>query len=131
MAGTMFGLGTPMPYPLSQTPWGLSPYGGYGSQGAGMQQWQPVMQLLQIVPQQLQQVHAIQQQQLLYLQQLLQIVPAQLQQLHQLIQSLPQQQNQPFGQTQQNQPFGQTMSGPFGFGLMPQAFGGQVPGHVM
>ncbi len=121
MAGTMFGIGTPTTYPISPAPWGLSPYGAYAGQGAALQPWQQITQLLQIVPQQLQQVQALQQQQLLYLQQLLQIVPAQLQQLQQLIQSLP----------QQGQPFSQTMSGPFGFGLVPQAFGGQVPGHVM
>jgi hypothetical protein len=122
MAGTMFGIGTPTTYPISAAPWGSSPYGGYAGQAAGLQPWQQIMQLVQIVPQQLQQVHALQQQQLLYLQQLLQIVPAQLQQLQQqLIQSLP----------QQGQPFTQTISGPFGFGLVPQAFGGQVPGHVM
>jgi hypothetical protein len=126
MAGTMFGIGTPTTYPISPAPWGLSPYGGYAVQAAGLQPWQQITQLVQIVPQQLQQIHALQQQQLLYLQQLLQIVPAQLQQLQQqvqqqLIQSLP----------QQGQPVSQTLSGPFGFGLVPQAFGGQVPGHVM
>jgi hypothetical protein len=127
MAGTMFGIGTPNPYAISAGSWGLSPYGSVG-QGIGVQQpWQQILQLVQIVPQQLQQVQALQQQQLLYLQQLLQVVPAQLQQLQQLIQILPQQaqQLQPF------QPLGQTLSGPLGFGLVPQVFAGQTPSHVM
>ena len=76
------------------------------------------------VPQQLQQVQALQQHQLLYVQQLLQIVPAQLQQLQQLVQGLSQ-------QVQPLQAFGPTLSGPLGFGLAPQAFGGQAPSHVM
>lgn len=120
MAGTIFGIGTSPTYPLS-TPWGFSPYGAYPGQAAGVQSWQQLLQLLQIVPQQLQQVHALQQQQLLYVQQLLQIVPAQLQQLQQLIQVVP----------QQVQPLGQNMAAPLGFGLIPQTFGGQLPVHVM
>ena len=127
MAGTMFGIGTPNPYAISAGSWGLSPYGSPAGQGIGFQQqpWQQILQLVQIVPQQLQQVQALQQQQLLYLQQLLQVVPAQLQQLQQLIQIQQVQQPQPF------QPLGQTLSGPLGFGLVPQVFAGQTPSHVM
>jgi ABC-type transporter Mla subunit MlaD len=121
MAGTMFGIGTSPTYPLAATSWGLSPFVAYPGQGAGVQSWQQLQQLLQIVPQQLQQVQALQQQQLLYVQQLLQIVPAQLQQLQQLIQILP----------QQTQPLGQNMAAPLGFGVIPQTFGGQLPVHVM
>ena len=121
MAGTMFGIGTSPTYPIASTSWGLSPYVAYPGQGSGVQSWQQLLQVLQIVPQQLQQVQALQQQQLLYVQQLLQIVPPQLQQLQQLIQVLP----------QQFQPLGQNMSTPLGFGLIPQTFGGQIPGHVM
>jgi hypothetical protein len=54
---------------------------------------------------------------------LLQIVPAQLQQLQQLIQGVPQQVQH---LQQQWQPFGQSTSGPLGFGLTPQPFGGQT-----
>jgi hypothetical protein len=121
MAGTMFGIGTPASYPVAPTSWGLSPYAAYSSQGFGAQPWQQRLQLVQTLPQQLLQVQALQQQQLLYLQQLLQVVPAQLQQLQQVMQVLP----------QQIQPLGQTMPGPFGFGLTPHTFGGQIPGHVM
>lgn len=120
MAGTMFGIGTSPTYPFASS-WGSSPYVAYPGQGGGVQSWQQLLQVLQIVPHQLQQIQALQQQQLLYVQQLLQIVPAQLQQLQQLIQVLP----------QQLQPLGQTMTGPLGFGLIPQTFGGQIPGHVM
>jgi hypothetical protein len=121
MAGTMFGIGTPTTYPIGSPSWGFTPYGAYAGPGTGVQSWQQLLQLAQIVPQQLQQVQALQQQQLVYLQQLLQVVPVQLQQLQQLIQTL----------TQQSQPLGQSMSGPLGFGLIPQTFGGQIPGHVM
>jgi hypothetical protein len=123
MAGTIYGIGTPTSYPVAQPSWGLSPYVAYPGQGSGVQPWQQqqLLQLVQIVPQQLQQLQALQQQQLLLVQQLLQVVPAQLQQLQQLIQVLP----------QQIQPLGQAMSGPLGFGLIPQTFGGQIPGHVM
>ena len=123
-AGTAFGIGTPAIYPMAQNPWGFSPYisAGFGQTAA-----QPVTQLLQIVPQQLQQLQFLQQQQLALLQQLLSIVPSQLQQLQQLIQVVPhqvQQLQQPY------QPFGAGLSGPLGFGLVPQAFGGQSS-HVM
>ena len=123
MAGTMFGM-SPATYPISAAPWGVAPYGSHAGQGIGLQPWQQILQLVQIVPQQLQQVQALQQQQLLYVQQLLQIVPEQLQQLQQLVQGLSQ-------QVQPLQAFGPTLSGPLGFGLVPQAFGGQAPSHVM
>ena len=124
-AGTGFGIGTPAIYPMAQNPWGPVPYigAGFGGQTSAQQ----VTQLLQIVPQQLQQVQALQQQQFALLQQLLSIVPSQLQQLQQLIQVVPhqiQQLQQPY------QPFGAGLSGPLGFGLAPQAFGGQTS-HVM
>lgn len=124
MAATMFGFGTPSTFPTSPALWGLSPYAGAITPGVGLQPWQQIQQLIQVVPQQLQQLQALQQQQLLYLQQLLQIVPAQLQQLQQLIQVLPQ-------QAQVLQPIGQSMTGPLGFGLVPQVFAGQPPTHVM
>ncbi len=124
-AGTGFGIGTPAINPMAQNPWGLAPNigAGFGGQTSAQQ----VTQLLQIVPQQLQQVQILQQQQLALLQQLLSIVPQQLQQLQQLIQVVPQQVNQ---LQQPYQPFGAGLSGPLGFGLAPQAFGGQT-GHVM
>jgi len=153
-AGTMFGIGTPTISPAMQTL--ATPYighalgaqafpqqlygqtllsplagAGIGSYGIGATPWAPgqqIAQLLQIVPQQLQQVQALQQQQLLQLQQLLQWVPAQLQQLQQLIQILPHQVQQ---LQQQTQPFGAGIAGPVAFGLVPQAFAGQTASHVM
>jgi hypothetical protein len=124
-AGTGFGIGTPAIFPMALNPWGSAPYigAGFGGQTSAQQ----VTQLLQIVPQQLQQVQLLQQQHLALLQQLLSIVPSQLQQLQQLIQVVPhqiQQLQQPY------QPFGTGLSGPLGFGLVPQAFGGQTS-HVM
>ena len=124
-AGTPFGIGTPTIYPPPQNPWAFSPYTAQGL-GAQMPVHQ-IAQLLQIVPQQLQQVQLLQQQQLVLLQQLLHIFPAQLQQLQQLIQVVPHQVQQ---LQQQYQPFGAGLSGPLGFGLVPQAFGGQTS-HVM
>ena len=122
-AGIPFGIGTSTIYPTAQNPWAFSPY---TAQGLGAQT--PFhAQLLQIVPQQLQQVQLLQQQQLVLLQQLLHVVPAQLQQLQQLIQVAPHQLQQ---LQQQYQPFGAGLSGPLGFGLVPQAFGGQTS-HVM
>jgi hypothetical protein len=133
LAGTSFGIGT-----SNYAPLGFSPYAGqgfgYAGQGLGVSQGiggygigitplsQQVLQLAHIVPQQLQQVQYLQQQQLVHLQQLLQIVPAQLQQLQQLIQNIPQQIQQ---LQQQWQPFGQSLTGPLGFGLAAQPFGGQ------
>jgi hypothetical protein len=145
-----FGIGTPS-YLGPQTPWGFSPYAG---QGFGMQAFpqqpfaqtlnplltaggygggplQQIVSLLQIVPQQLQQVQLLQQQQLVQLQQLLQLVPLQLQQIQQLVQTM-QAVHTPFQQSlQQWQPFGAGISGPLGLGLGPQAFGGQATSHVM
>jgi len=110
---------------MAQNPWGFTPYigAGFGGQTSAQQ----VTQLLQIVPQQLQQVQLLQQQHLALLQQLLSIVPSQLQQLQQLIQVVPQQVTQ---LQQPYQPFGAGLSGPLGFGLVPQAYGGQTS-HVM
>src|SRR5205809_7487559 len=115
LAGTAFGIGTPTTYPAPQNAWG-SGFGSYGINTVSPQQ--QIAQLLQIVPQQLQQVQLLQQQQLVLLQQLLQLVPAQLQQLQQLIQVVPQQIQQ---LQQQHQPFGAGLSSPLGFGLVPQA----------
>ena len=160
LAGTAFGIGTP--YPLTQSPWGFSPYAGqgFGGQAFPQQSYGPILsnpfvggnfgsvpfggnfgsmpygigtvsplqqiaQMLQIVPQQLQQVQLLQQQQLVHLQQLLQIVPAQLQLLLQLVPHQVQQLQQ------QWQPVGAGISSPFGFGLVPQTFAGPATGHVM
>jgi hypothetical protein len=142
-AGTAFGIGTPTIYPVPQNPWGLygqTPFGqtlsnqligGYGQSPSGigtMAPLQQIAQLLQIIPQQLQQLQLLQQQQLLHLQQLLQLVPAQLQQLQQLIQVVPHQVQQ---LQQQFQPFGAGLSGPLGFGLAPQPFAGPATSQVM
>ena len=124
-AGTPFGIGTPTIYPAAQNPGTFSPYTAQGL--GGQTPFQQIAHLLQIVPQQLQQVQFLQQQQLVLLQQLLHVVPAQLQQLQQLIQVVPHQVQQ---LQQQYQPFGAGLSGPLGFGLVPQAFGGQTS-HVM
>jgi hypothetical protein len=152
LTGNMFGIGTPGIYPMSQNPWGLSqgfgaqalpqqsygqtfpnPFigGGYGVGAYGMSTVPPLqqaVQLLQIVPQQLQQLQLLQQQQLAHLQQLLLVVPAQLQQLQQILQSVPQQVQQ---HQQPWQPFGAGASGPTGFGLIPPAFAGQATSNVM
>src|SRR5262245_15531309 len=113
MTGTTFGIGTPFLNAITSSPWGLYPsqglglqsfvqppyqqplsvpsIGAYGGQpiaayGTGGQQpLEQLLQLLQIIPQQLQQIHLLHQQQLIHLQQLLQQVPAQLQQLAQII----------------------------------------------
>ena len=124
-AGSAFGIGIPTIYPVVQNPGSVSPYigQGFGAQALSQQ----IAQLLQIVPQQLQQVQLLQQQQFVLLQQLLHVVPAQLQQLQQLIQVVPHQIQQ---LQQQYQPFGAGLSSPLGFGLVPQAFGGQTS-HVM
>jgi hypothetical protein len=158
LIGTAFGIGTPGIYPVPQNYGGFSPYAGqgFGTQAFPQQPYpqtlssppvgnygvgpygigtipssplQQIAHLLQIVPQQLQQVQLLQQQQVLQLQQLLQWVPAQLQQLQQLIQLLPQHGQQL--QQQQAQPFGTAGSGPLAFGLVPQAFTGQAGSHVM
>jgi hypothetical protein len=115
LAGSTFGIGSPSAYYPGATPsWGFSPQIGPA-------------QLLQALPQQLQQVQILQQQQLYYIQQLLQIVPAQLQQLQQLIQIIPQQlqqlQSQPFG--------GQSFQNPIGLGFLPQTFSSPGSSYVM
>ena len=91
---TAFGLGSPV-YPTQTNPFAAASFGGYPSafSTSGLQQ-QPILQSLQVIPQQLhqlQQLLSIQQQQI---QQVLQIVPAQLQHLQQLIQLVPQQLHQ-------------------------------------
>lgn len=115
--------GAAQPFASQPSPY-QNPYASQGIGGFGIGAGQPVLQLLQIVPQQLQQVQALQQLQVQYLQQLLQIVPAQLQQLQQLVQIIPQ-------QLQQSQPFGQAVQNPFGLGFLPQTFTSQGAGHVM
>jgi hypothetical protein len=119
-AGTGFGIGTPAIYPMTQNPWGFAPYIGAGFGGQRLlnrsrsccrscrnsfSRYRPFSSSSAL------------------LQQLLSIVPSQLQQLQQLIQVVPhqvQQLQQPY------QPFGAGLSGPLGFGLVPQAFGGQT-----
>jgi hypothetical protein len=157
LMGTTFGIGTPAIYPVTQNFGGFSPYAGqgfgthvfpqqpyvqtlsnpfigggynvgpYGIGTAPSPVLHQIAQLLQIVPQQLQQVQLLQQQQALHLQQLLQWLPTQLQQLQQLIQ-VPHQGQQ---LQQQGQPLGAAISGPLAFGLVPQAFAGQAASHVM
>jgi hypothetical protein len=120
------GFATPTTLPQSGISWGFAPYGGqpfgipsvsqpyaqpFGIQ-SGIGSTQPLQQILQFlhtVPQQLQQLQILQQQQLGQVQQLLQLVPAQLQQLQQLIQVAPLQ--TPF--LQQQQPFGPAFGFPF------------------
>ena len=132
MAGSVFGIGSPLTYPTSQSiPFGLSPYGPFTASGGPFtspQQYGPplqqILQILQIVPQQLQhlqQLQFVQQQQLQHVQQLLQVVPAQLAQLQQLIQFVPQQIQQQQQVPQTPQQFGQTATGPWG--VAPQIFG--------
>jgi len=156
LMGTTFGIGAPAIYPVPQNLGGFSPYagqgfgvqafpqqpyaqtlsnpfisGGYGAGSYGIGTVpSPVLhqiaQLLQVVPQQLQQVQLLQQQQAVHLQQLLHWLPTQLQQLQQLIQ-VPHQGQQ---LQQQGQPLGAGISGPLAFGLVPQTFG-QAASHVM
>ena len=133
MAGAFSTLGSQIGYP--QTGWGTTPF---ATPGVGMSPWQQPMpqQLFQIVPQQLQQLHYLEQQQLQVLQQLqqlLQIVPQQLHQLQHVLQFVPQQIQQLQQQLQSQQsPFGQTAAGygtPF---LGTPLFGPQsFPSHVM
>lgn len=159
MAGFASGIGSPF---TQFGHAGVSPYGGYPiaspfqlqaspylqsfqqipgaafGQPFGMQTQgygQPVQQLLQVLPQQLGQLHQLLQHDIQDLQQLVHIVPQQLQQIQQLLQILPQQIQQ--SQTQQ-QPFG--AQGTQGFGVAPwqqsgvgfgsPVFGGQT-GSVM
>jgi hypothetical protein len=119
-AGTTFGLGTQHPYIQPFAPQTIAGYGIGQSQP-----WQQIIQLLQTVPQQLQQLQLVQQQQVLQLQLLLQTVPAQLQQLQQVLQVAAQQ------IPQIQQPFGSAFSSPLGFGVSPHVFSGQSAGHVM
>jgi hypothetical protein len=145
IAGNIFGIGTPAAYPVppagwglgpnvmqtpGMQPWSLQPYpqplssqltSGYG---IGAQSLPQLLQVLQSVPQQLQQVQFLQQQQLVHLQQLLQLVPAQLQQIHHLIHVVSQQ----VQQLQHWQP-GSGVSAPFAFGLVPQTFSGPSVSH--
>jgi len=116
---------------------------GQGVGGGQLQLVLPqIVQLLQTVPQQVQQVQYLQQillQQLQQVQQILQFIPQQLQQLQQLITYVPQQ----ILQLQQQQPFGLGVATPWGItpqvgltpgissvipGINPQAFAAQ---HVM
>ncbi|MGH9411212.1 MAG: hypothetical protein ACRD1V_17375 [Vicinamibacterales bacterium] len=111
----MAGISTQSLNPFGFSPSGISAnpfatpssvFNSYATQSAT-----PIFQLLQVVPQhiqQLQQLAYLQQQQLQQLQQIVQLIPAHLVQLQQQI------------QTQQ----------PFGWGTSPQAFGTQ-PGYVM
>ncbi len=158
LTGTTFGIGTPTILPIAQNFGSFSPFvgqglgiqtyqqqpfvqtlsnplvaGSYGFAPSGIGPvaalpLSQIAQVLQIVPQQLQQVQLLQQQLLLHLQQLLQWVPAQLQQLQQLIQVVPHQVQQ---LQQQGVPLGAGIPGPVAFGLVPQAFAGQAATHVM
>jgi hypothetical protein len=123
-AGTSYGFGTPAFYPSAQQAYWQPQFaqagGGFGINPLAATQ--QIVQLLHVIPQQLQQLQAMQQQQLLHLQQLLQLVPAQLQQLQQLIQTVPQQ-----VQHLQQQPIAPTLSSP---AFTSQLFA-PVSGHLM
>jgi hypothetical protein len=148
MAFTTFGIGAPI-NPAQALSWGTPPYGvsvnpylaqqPYGqpmnvplspfapTPSFGVSPLHQVFQLLQIVPQQLQQLQQsiiVQQQQLQQIQQLLQLIPGHLAQLQQVIQ--PQQIQQP------SSPQFPGLTG-FGaavpWGIAPQVFA--QPGHVM
>jgi hypothetical protein len=123
-AGTTFGIGTPGIYPVPQNPFGGSGY-GFGQYGVGTTSpLHQIAQLVQVLPQQLQQLQLLQQQQLVLVQQVLQQLPIQLQQLQQLVQiGSHQLQQQPWQQS-----FG---ASPFWFGLTPQSLSGQTTSHVM
>ena len=127
LQGSTLGFATPTTLPQPGVSWGFTPYSSqpfgipsfaqqYGQQvssqpGYGISSAQPLQQILQFlhtVPQQLQQLQIVQQQQLGHVQQLLQFVPAQLQQLQQLIQSGQQTQL-----LQQQQPFAPALGLPF------------------
>src|SRR5262252_3994913 len=128
MAGTAFGLGSPLMSATTPLTWGLSPYGtlGQGINPIGMSPTSQIHQLLQSVPQQLQQIQQLLYVQQQYIQQLVQIVPAQLAQLQQLIQLVAQQlQQQPLGQVAGAGGFAVTP-----WGITPQPFGAQS-GQVM
>ena len=127
LQGSTLGFATPTNLPQPGIPWGVTPYSSqplgvpsfaqqygqpFSSQpGYAIGNAQPLQQILQFlhtVPQQLQQLQILQQQQLGYVQQLLQLVPAQLQQLQQLIQS-----GQPTQFLQPQQPFASALGFPF------------------
>jgi hypothetical protein len=127
LQGSTLGFATPTTLPQSGISWGFTPYSGqqpgipsfaqqYGQQFSGQpgygsvsaQPLQQILQFLHTVPQQLQQLQILQQQQLGHVQQLLQLIPAQLQQLQQLIQS-----GQPTQFLPQQQPFAAAMGSPF------------------
>ena len=139
--GSTFGFATPTTFPQQGIAWGLTPYAGqpfgvptfpqqyaqpFSSQPGfgigGAQHLQQILQVLQIVPHQLQQLQILQQQQLGQVQQLLQIVPSQLQYLQQLIQFVPQQ----VQSLQQQQPYATGVGG-----LATQAFPGPTANYVM
>ena len=138
MAGTAFGLGsplmsatTPMTWGLTQPGLGINPIGIPSLSGQSAYTMQPqhqIHQLLQFLPQQLQQIQQLQYVQQQQLQQLIQFVPSQLVQLQQLIQIVAQQLQQI------QQPLGQgTGVGGYAvtpWGITPQAFGPQS-GQVM
>jgi len=124
MAGTAFGLGSPL---MSVTPpltWGLTSSGAginpigipslTGQSAYALQPQHQIYQLLQILPQQLQQIQQMQYVQQQQLQQLTQIVVQQVQQTH-----------QPLGQVAGAGGFGVTP-----WGITPQPFGG-LPAQVM
>ena len=131
------GFATPTTFPQSAISWGLTPYAGqpfgipafpqpYGqpfSSQPSAQHLQQVLQFLQTVPQQLQQLQILQQQQFGQVQQLLQLVPSQLQYLQQLIQSFPQQ----IQSLQPQQPYGSGL----GLGLASPPFSGPGASYVM
>lgn len=162
MTGSAYSIGAPTSYvgqPFPATaPFGGYAFGGYpfGPQAQHYIQPTPqqvLQQLLQIVPQQLNQLQNVQHQ-VHHLQQLLQVLPQQLHQLAQLVQSLPHHLlHQPFSAVSPIQSaFGpglsQQAAGPWGFtaagqgvptlaypqttGILPQNFGyGAQPGQLM
>ena len=124
MAGTAFGLGSPL---MSVTPpltWGLTSSGAginpigipslTGQSAYALQPQHQIYQLLQILPQQLQQIQQLQYVQHQQLQQLIQIVAQQVQQTQ-----------QPLGQVAGAGGFGVSP-----WGITPQPFGAN-PAQVM
>jgi len=129
IGATPYGIGTgSAQFPPTQSPY-FQPFqsSGIGGYGLGVSPAQQILQFLQIVPQQLQQLQILQQQQIFHLQQLLHLIPVQIQQLQQLVQGAPQQSVIPQPQWQ---PPGPAVTGPFGFGAVPPSLG-QTPGQVM
>src|SRR5690242_20483549 len=85
MAGTLFGIGSPLGYSMQNSPW-----------ASGMGSSPQLYQLIQVLPQQLQQLQQVvfaQQHLLQQVQQTLQLIPYQLQQLQQQLIAQP----SPFG----------------------------------